>query len=65
VIDTGPGNYEVWVDGGPVDGYTDLRADVDVCDGHVTLVEIYPPVNAIWEGGKNIRPRGAIEWRVI
>ena len=65
VIDATPGTYEVWVDGGPVDGYTDLRANVEVRDGQVTIVEIYPPVNAIIEGGKNIRPKGAIEWRVI
>jgi hypothetical protein len=65
VIDAAPGIHEVWVDGGPFDGYTDLRANVEVRDGHVTIVEIYPPVNAIFEGGKNIRPKGAIEWRVI
>lgn len=65
VIDAAPGIYEVWLDGGPVDGHTDLRAQVEVRDGHVTLIEIYPPVIAIFEGGRNIRPKGAIEWTVI
>jgi hypothetical protein len=65
VIDATPGTYEVWVDGGPIEGYTDLRANVEVRDGHVTLVEVYPPVNVFFGKGKNVRPDGAIEWRVL
>jgi hypothetical protein len=65
VINATPGSYEVWVDGGPVDGNTDLRADVEVRDGHVTLVEIFPPVNVFFGRGRNTRPEGAIEWQTL
>ena len=65
VIGAAPGTYEAWLECGPVDGYTDLRAGVEVRDGQVTLVEVYPPVDAFVDGGKNVRPQGAIEWRVM